>query len=140
MAQGVVKVYDPTTGVGVIVNDSDRSEVMLRPGSLQGSVFHPPPGPAHRVSGRSSDGQNFAHSIGFGSDGLLEAVSGQRSAVSGQRSRSAVQRSRSAVSGQRSAVSGRRSAVSGRRSAVSGQRSAVSSRLLTALRFLLLRQ
>lgn len=37
--QGVVKVYDPDTGVGVIVRDGDRTEVFLRPGSLQGSVF-----------------------------------------------------------------------------------------------------
>mgnify|MGYP001820660126 CR=1 FL=1 len=37
--QGVVKTYDPVTGVGVVVLDEDRSEVYLRPGSLQGSIF-----------------------------------------------------------------------------------------------------
>ena len=37
--QGVVKVYDPGSGVGVIVRDDDRSEVYLRPGSLDGSMF-----------------------------------------------------------------------------------------------------
>lgn len=37
--QGVVKTYDPITGVGVIVLDEDRSEVYLRPGSLKGSIF-----------------------------------------------------------------------------------------------------
>jgi cold shock CspA family protein len=37
--QGVVKIYDPVTGVGVVVRDEDRSEVFLRPGSLKGSVF-----------------------------------------------------------------------------------------------------
>lgn len=37
--QGVVKTYDPTTGVGVVVVDDDRSEAYLRPGSLAGSVF-----------------------------------------------------------------------------------------------------
>ena len=37
--QGVVKVYDPRSGVGVIVRDDDRSEVFLRPGSLEGSMF-----------------------------------------------------------------------------------------------------
>lgn len=36
--QGVVKVYDPETGIGVIRSD-DGQEVMLRPGSLQGSLF-----------------------------------------------------------------------------------------------------
>ena len=37
--QGVVKVWDPATGFGVIVRDDDRSEVLLRPASLDGSVF-----------------------------------------------------------------------------------------------------
>jgi len=39
MNQGVVKTYDPVTGVGIVVRDEDRSEVFLRPGSLKGSVF-----------------------------------------------------------------------------------------------------
>jgi cold shock CspA family protein len=39
MDQGVVKTYDPVTGVGIVVRDADRTEVFLRPGSLQGSVF-----------------------------------------------------------------------------------------------------
>ena len=39
MDQGVVKSYDPTTGIGIVVLDKDRSEVFLRPGSLAGSVF-----------------------------------------------------------------------------------------------------
>ena len=37
--QGVVKVYDPVTGSGIMVLDNDRSEVALRPGSLDGSLF-----------------------------------------------------------------------------------------------------
>jgi CspA family cold shock protein len=37
--QGVVKTYDPGTGVGVVVRDDDGSEVYLRPGSLTGSIF-----------------------------------------------------------------------------------------------------
>jgi CspA family cold shock protein len=37
--QGVVKTYDPVTGVGVVVLDEDKSEVYLRPGSLDGSIF-----------------------------------------------------------------------------------------------------
>jgi CspA family cold shock protein len=39
MPQGVVKAYDPVTGVGIVVRDDDRSEVLLRPGSLKGSIF-----------------------------------------------------------------------------------------------------
>lgn len=37
--QGVVQTYDPVTGVGVVIRDDDHSEVYLRPGSLQGSIF-----------------------------------------------------------------------------------------------------
>ena len=37
--QGVVQTYDPVTGVGVVIRDDDRSEVFLRPGSLDGSIF-----------------------------------------------------------------------------------------------------
>ncbi|MFQ5517422.1 MAG: cold-shock protein [Acidimicrobiia bacterium] len=37
--QGVVKIYDPETGVGVVVRDDDRGEILLQPGSLAGSVF-----------------------------------------------------------------------------------------------------
>ena len=37
--QGVVKTYDPTTGIGVVVLESDGSEAFLRPGSLAGSIF-----------------------------------------------------------------------------------------------------
>jgi cold shock CspA family protein len=37
--QGVVRTYDPTTGVGVVVCDDDGAEVFLRPGSLEGSIF-----------------------------------------------------------------------------------------------------
>lgn len=39
MLQGVVKTYDPVTGIGIIVRDDDKSEVFLRPGSLRGSIF-----------------------------------------------------------------------------------------------------
>jgi CspA family cold shock protein len=37
--QGVVKSYDPGTGAGTIVRDSDRSEYELATGALAGSVF-----------------------------------------------------------------------------------------------------
>jgi cold shock CspA family protein len=37
--QGVVKTYDPSTGVGVVVTDAEHAEMYLRPGSLSGSVF-----------------------------------------------------------------------------------------------------
>jgi len=37
--QGVVKSYDPTTGIGVLVRDTDRSEYELAGNALMGSVF-----------------------------------------------------------------------------------------------------
>jgi CspA family cold shock protein len=37
--QGVIKAYDPGTGEGVVVRDTDRSEIALAPEALEGSVF-----------------------------------------------------------------------------------------------------
>ena len=37
--QGVIKSYDPGTGSGVIVRDTDRTEHDLAPGALVGTVF-----------------------------------------------------------------------------------------------------
>jgi cold shock CspA family protein len=37
--QGVVKSYDPGTGQGTIVQDTDLSEYDLAPAALEGSVF-----------------------------------------------------------------------------------------------------
>ena len=37
--QGVVKSYDPGTGAGVIVRDTDRQELDVAAGALSGSVF-----------------------------------------------------------------------------------------------------
>jgi CspA family cold shock protein len=37
--QGVVKAYDPGTGSGVIMRDTDWSEVELAPEALAGTVF-----------------------------------------------------------------------------------------------------
>lgn len=70
MDQGVVKVYDPVTGVGIVVRDADRSEVFLRPGSLQGSVFR-----TLRQGQRiifdvvDEDGRTFITSVRLGQDG-----------------------------------------------------------------------
>ncbi|MBI5156740.1 MAG: cold shock domain-containing protein [Acidimicrobiia bacterium] len=70
MSQGVVKVYDPTTGIGVVVVDADRSEVMLRPGSLKGSIFRTlRQGQRVVFDIEQVDGQRFAHTVRFGADG-----------------------------------------------------------------------
>ena len=37
--QGVIKSYDPGTGEGVLVRDTDRREYELAPDALVGSVF-----------------------------------------------------------------------------------------------------
>ena len=37
--QGVVKSFDPRTGEGIVVRDSDRAEMVLAAGALEGSVF-----------------------------------------------------------------------------------------------------
>ncbi len=37
--QGVIKAYDPGTGEGVVVRDTDRREFDLAADALQGSVF-----------------------------------------------------------------------------------------------------
>jgi cold shock CspA family protein len=37
--QGVIKSYDPSTGEGVVVRDTDRSEYALAQGALEGSIF-----------------------------------------------------------------------------------------------------
>jgi CspA family cold shock protein len=37
--QGVVKSYDPTTGVGSVVRDTDFSEYELSSTALEGSIF-----------------------------------------------------------------------------------------------------
>jgi cold shock CspA family protein len=37
--QGVIKSYDPSTGDGVVLRDTDLSEYDLAPDAIEGSVF-----------------------------------------------------------------------------------------------------
>ena len=37
--QGVVRMYDPLTGEGVVVNEADRAELILAADALEGSLF-----------------------------------------------------------------------------------------------------
>ena len=68
--QGVVKVYDPETGVGVIVRDDDRSEVLIQPGSLAGSLFRTlRQGQRVVFDLEDLDGRDVATRMRFGSDG-----------------------------------------------------------------------
>ena len=68
--QGVVKVYDPASGVGVIVRDDDRSEVYLRPGSLDGSMFRMlRQGQRVIFDADDDEGRLYARDLRFGADG-----------------------------------------------------------------------
>lgn len=68
--QGVVKVYDPSTGIGVVVRDDDRSQVLLRPGSLTGSIFRTlRQGQRITFDMVDEDEQSFAYRVRIGSDG-----------------------------------------------------------------------
>lgn len=70
MDQGVVKTYDPVTGIGIVVRDFDRSEVFLRPGSLKGSVFRTlRQGQRILFEPVDEDGRTFVSSIKLGQDG-----------------------------------------------------------------------
>lgn len=37
--QGVIRVYDPESGEGLVISDTDRSEYAIAPGALDGSIF-----------------------------------------------------------------------------------------------------
>ena len=39
MAQGIVKSYDPNSGSGIVILDTDKKEVYIQPGSLKDSIF-----------------------------------------------------------------------------------------------------
>ncbi len=68
--QGVVKIYDPNTGAGVVVVDEDRSEVYLRPGSLEGSIFRLlRQGQRIVFQTEESDGRRYVRDVAVGSDG-----------------------------------------------------------------------
>lgn len=70
MPQGVVKSYDPVTGVGIVVRDDDRSEVFLRPGSLKGSIFRTlRQGQRLVFETVEEDGREFAMTVRVGQEG-----------------------------------------------------------------------
>lgn len=67
--QGVVKSYDPGTGIGIIIAD-DKSEIFLGPGSLAESLFRTlRQGQRLVFDTEERDGKAFAHHLRFGSDG-----------------------------------------------------------------------
>ena len=67
--QGVVKVYDPATGIGIIRRD-DGDEVLLQPGSLEGSLFRMlRQGQRVVFDATEVDGSLVANNLRFGADG-----------------------------------------------------------------------
>ena len=67
--QGVVRVYDPITGVGVVVRD-DGGDVFLGPGSLDGSVFRTlRQGQRIIFDLEQRDGKDTAVNLKLGADG-----------------------------------------------------------------------
>lgn len=67
--QGVVQTYDPITGIGIVVRDDDRTEVYLRPGSLQGSIFRNlRQGQRIIFELTEEEGQSYASGIRLGQD------------------------------------------------------------------------
>ncbi len=68
--QGVVQVYDPATGVGIIVREDTRQKVFLRPGSLSGSIFLMlRQGQRVNFDLETEQGIDYAKRLRFGSDG-----------------------------------------------------------------------
>ena len=39
MAQGIVKSYDPNTGIGIVVDEETKDELILESNSLKNSIF-----------------------------------------------------------------------------------------------------
>jgi CspA family cold shock protein len=63
-------MYDPETGYGVIVREDDGTEVLLRPGSLAGSIFRTLRQGQRIVFEVERDGDRaFAGRVRIGSDG-----------------------------------------------------------------------
>ena len=68
--QGVVKTYDAKTGTGSIVREDDRSEVLLVPESLEGSMFRMLRQGQRLLFDLINDGEkDYAINLRFGSDG-----------------------------------------------------------------------
>ena len=39
MAQGIIKSYDPNTGIGIVLDEETRKDLVLNPESLKESIF-----------------------------------------------------------------------------------------------------
>ena len=72
--QGVVRTYDPQTGEGVVVRDTDREEFVLAPDALAGSLFRMLRQGQRVNFGLDADGRATTVRIGSEPDmGILDA-------------------------------------------------------------------
>ena len=65
--QGVIKSYDPGTGDGIVINQTDFAEFALADNALEGSIFRMLR-PGQRVVFSLNDAQQ-ATGLSFGSEG-----------------------------------------------------------------------
>ena len=66
--QGVIKSYDPTTGTGVVITDTDLSEFDLSADALAGSIFRMVRQGQRVVFELDADGRDTALRLGSESD------------------------------------------------------------------------
>jgi CspA family cold shock protein len=66
--QGIVKAFDPGSGDGVVVRDTDLSEYNLAPNALEGSIFRMLRQGQRVVFQLDSEGRATALSLGSESD------------------------------------------------------------------------
>jgi cold shock CspA family protein len=68
--QGVVQEYDPAAEAGVVLGEPDRVPILLRPGSLTGSIFRRlHPGQRIIFDVEEDQGRRYAARVRTGSDG-----------------------------------------------------------------------
>ncbi len=68
--QGVVKLFDRSTGTGLVLSDSDGSEVALDSASLDGSIFRDlRQGQRIVFDVETVDGRQVARALRVGSEG-----------------------------------------------------------------------
>jgi cold shock CspA family protein len=68
--QGVVEAFDPATGSGIVLSEADGSRIVLRPASLEGSIFRTlRQGQRINFDVTEEAGTRYASSVRVGSDG-----------------------------------------------------------------------
>jgi CspA family cold shock protein len=66
--QGIIKAYDPGSGDGVVISDTDLSEYNLAPNALDGSIFRMLRQGQRVVFSLDSEGRASALRLGSESD------------------------------------------------------------------------